>query len=166
MGWHAAQGYRRVFAGKNTEIWQTDQAYPRLLTPATARLFAPGDIPSPAVFSATHFRDELLLTPRDEADRRLAAEAMAECRGRLHLGAVRSTPSRWAIHTRSDVSAWLVWSELDFPGWQADADGSPLPIHRANGMFRAICVPAGEHEIRMAFHPWSMVASIWRHGDD
>jgi hypothetical protein len=44
----------------------------------------------------------------------------------------------------------------------ADADGAPLPIHCVNDMFRAVCVPAGNHTLRFVFHPWMMVADVWR----
>jgi uncharacterized membrane protein YfhO len=66
------------------------------------------------------------------------------------------------LHTQSAAAGWLVLSELDFPGWVADADGVNLPIHRANGMFRAVCVPAGDHTVHFVFHPWTMVAQVWR----
>ena len=47
----------------------------------------------------------------------------------------------------------LVISDTWYPGWRATIDGDEAPIHRANYMFRGVFVPAGEHTVRLDFHP-------------
>ncbi len=32
-------------------------------------------------------------------------------------------------------------------------DGVSVPIYRANGCFRAVCVPPGTHEVRFVYRP-------------
>lgn len=49
--------------------------------------------------------------------------------------------------------ALLCLSEVWFPGWEADVDGAPASILRANGIFRAVPVPAGEHDVRLRYRP-------------
>jgi uncharacterized membrane protein YfhO len=44
-------------------------------------------------------------------------------------------------------NVYLILSDAWYPGWQATLDGQPVPILRANGMFRAVHVPPGQHEI-------------------
>jgi hypothetical protein len=39
-----------------------------------------------------------------------------------------------------------------FPGWAATLDGKPVPVVRANYAFQAVPVPAGRHELRLAYH--------------
>ena len=39
------------------------------------------------------------------------------------------------------------------PGWTARIDGEPAPILRANLLFRALQVPAGESLVVFAFEP-------------
>lgn len=160
--WSPPSGYELVFVGKKTDVWRNRHAYPRLLTPTQARLLAVDQQPSPAAFAATDFHHTLWLTPRDESDRRSGETSAARSVGQLQITETHATPTRLTIRTRAAAPGWLVLSELDFPGWQAEADGTRLPIHRANGMFRAICMPAGAHTLRVAFHPWQMVAAAWR----
>ena len=47
----------------------------------------------------------------------------------------------------------LVLSEVDYPGWQAEVDGRPVPIVRADGILRAIPLDAGTHQVRFQFVP-------------
>ncbi len=48
--------------------------------------------------------------------------------------------------------AYLVVSDSFYPGWEAAIDGAPAPILRANGIFRAVFVPPGDHEVTMRYH--------------
>lgn len=47
----------------------------------------------------------------------------------------------------------LVLSELDYPGWQAEVDGDPAQLVRADYLLRALCVPAGEHRVELVYDP-------------
>ena len=40
-------------------------------------------------------------------------------------------------------------------GWSADVDGRPAEVLRANGLFRAVRLSAGEHRVRFRYLPWS-----------
>lgn len=56
-------------------------------------------------------------------------------------------------------TAYLFLSEVFYPGWRAEVDGEPAPIYRANGLFRTVLVPAGQHRVVLTFSPRS-----WRVG--
>jgi hypothetical protein len=155
--------YQRLFSDQHIELWRTDHVYPRLLNPTHAHLFASGDHPDAATFATTDFRDTVLLTPRDHDDESMAGNLVPVCTGRIQATAESATPTRQYFQVHAERAGWLVVSELDFPGWQAELDGKTRTIHRANGLFRAICIPAGTHELRFVFRPWAMVTYAWQH---
>lgn len=159
--WAPPLGSALAFSDGTTDVWRNALAYPRLLSPIQTR-WVTGRRPPPAQWENTDFRDTLWLTPRDGVDRAAAADAAATCHARVAVGKEQATPTRVSIQTQSPAPGWLVLGDLDFPGWQADIDGQPVAIHRANGMFRAVCMPAGRHTLRFTFHPWAMVAQAWR----
>jgi len=47
----------------------------------------------------------------------------------------------------------LIFSEVDYPGWRATVDGNPAQLVRADYLLRAVCVPAGEHQVVLAYDP-------------
>jgi hypothetical protein len=47
----------------------------------------------------------------------------------------------------------LVLHDLYHPAWRASLDGAPVPVYRANALFRAVYVPAGKHRVRFAYRP-------------
>ncbi|HMC77226.1 MAG TPA: prepilin-type N-terminal cleavage/methylation domain-containing protein [Vicinamibacterales bacterium] len=54
----------------------------------------------------------------------------------------------------------LVLRDSFDPSWRADVDGVPAPIVRANGLYRAVALPAGRHVIRFSYRPRDLVAGL------
>jgi hypothetical protein len=59
------------------------------------------------------------------------------------------------IHTNSRAPAFLVSSDVYYPGWQATLDGAPTHLFRANYALRGVQIPAGPHVLRFDFSPKS-----------
>ena len=59
------------------------------------------------------------------------------------------------IRTVSEHNTLLFMADSYYPGWKALVDGREAPIYRADYLFRAVEVPAGEHEVRFIFEPES-----------
>jgi len=57
------------------------------------------------------------------------------------------------------VSAFLVLSDVYYPGWRATVDGAPAELLRADYAFRAVPLPPGAHVARIEF-----VSPPWRAG--
>lgn len=60
---------------------------------------------------------------------------------------------RVSIHVTTDHAAYLVLADTAYPGWQASVDNKSTPLVTADGIFRAIAVPAGSHEVVFHFDP-------------
>lgn len=56
---------------------------------------------------------------------------------------------------------WLCLGDVHYPGWEAELDGRPTPILRANVAFRAIRVPKGRHTAVFRYRPASFTAGLW-----
>ena len=52
----------------------------------------------------------------------------------------------------------LVTSEIDYPGWQVEIDGTPGSIETYEGILRAVELSAGEHEVELTFRSGSLGA--------
>ena len=68
---------------------------------------------------------------------------------------IERTPLMTAIRVDAKTAGLLVLSDTYYPGWKADLDGKPVQIFRANGVMRAVAVPAGPHTIRFEYAPRS-----------
>ncbi|RME08265.1 MAG: hypothetical protein D6803_01670, partial [Anaerolineae bacterium] len=74
---------------------------------------------------------------------------------------LKDSATRQVWRVEAPAEGWLVVSDLWYPGWTAALDGQPVPLWRANYLFRAVRVPAGEHNISMTYRPpWLPVGTL------
>ncbi len=73
-------------------------------------------------------------------------------------------PERVEIAVDAPRDAFLVLTDTHYPGWEARVDDSPVEILRANGLFRAVRVAAGRHQVVFEYRPaslrWGAVLSL------
>jgi len=62
---------------------------------------------------------------------------------------------RMEVETRANAPAFLVTSDVLYPGWQATIDGAPARLYRTDYALRGLPVPAGTHTVRFEFRPRS-----------
>lgn len=77
------------------------------------------------------------------------AELTAEGPGEVRIAAELPRPG------------FLVLSDVYYPGWKAFADGTEVPILRANHAFRAVRLGEGRHDVRFVYAPRSFAVG-WR----
>ena len=70
-------------------------------------------------------------------------------------------PNRVEVRVEATAPAWLVVSDTWYPGWQADVDGESVALWRADYIFRAVRVPAGEHTVHLVYRPASLRLGLW-----
>ena len=81
-----------------------------------------------------------------------AAGSAAEAAVQWH----QDSPTRIVLHVNAPAAGWLVLADAFYPGWEAHVDGQPTPIYAADGLFRAVAVPPGLHEVTFDFRPRSL----------
>jgi len=71
------------------------------------------------------------------------------------------TPNELEIQTHVDTGGGylLVWASFS-SGWVAWVDGTEAPLLRANGFFRALRLSPGDHRVRLAYRPRSLMVGI------
>jgi hypothetical protein len=75
----------------------------------------------------------------------------ADFRGAARVVEARS--DRWRVSTEASAAGYLVVTEANAPGWQAEIDGRPVAVRTANMIFRAVAVPEGAHTVVMRYRP-------------
>jgi hypothetical protein len=83
----------------------------------------------------------------------------------LEPAVIRSLePERVEIDATPSADGLLVLSDTFYPGWRATVDGAEVEILRANGLFRAIRIPAGHHLVVFDYAPRSVRRGAWTTG--
>lgn len=139
--------YPLVYDGE-IKIYQNPNALPRAFLVNQARVFSS--------------RAELLEgLPKIDAAREVWLEIspqtpLPDGQGSLPPPQVEKySGSEVIFKTTVSQPAYLVLTDTWFPGWIGQVDGQDVEIYRADGNFRAVQVPAGEHTVRFKYSPIS-----------
>ena len=71
--------------------------------------------------------------------------------GSVEIVEYSDTLVRLTVNTDSETYLYL--ADAYYPGWRATVNGEEVTVYRANVMFRAVAVPAGESDIIFEFVP-------------
>jgi hypothetical protein len=66
-------------------------------------------------------------------------------------------PNEIRLWVDTPADAYLVLSEVWYPGWRATVDGASTPVLRANYAFRGVRLDPGQHQVHLTFSPRSWV---------
>jgi hypothetical protein len=69
------------------------------------------------------------------------------------IAITRETQDELVIEATSSSDGFLLLADTYYPGWRAELDGRPVPIHRANLSVRAVQLPKGTHAVRFTYEP-------------
>jgi len=137
-------------------LWRVPEPLPRTLVVGGARTAGPLEALTLLADGSVDPRREVLLTdggvveppPGFQATTRIVEERP----GFLKLEAVSSHPGH------------LVVLDAYAPGWRAEVDGRPAPLLQADGVFRAVPLPPGRHQVECRYRPaslaWGGVVSL------
>lgn len=136
------------------QVMRRAHVLPRVLNPRSVRRHDTR-FPEPAAFAATDFTTTLWL-PAGQA-----SMCPEESAGQAQVTVLTYHPSELRLRYEADRPAWVVVNEVHAPGWTATAHGTVLPLLRGNGLFRAVCVPAGQGELVLRYSPVDLWRSAW-----
>jgi len=92
-------------------------------------------------------------SPREPRPPSSPPEPAAPGTGQAALGRYTSN----SIEVSVDASGgYLLFGELDYPGWRAEVDGQARPLLRADYALRAVPLRAGDREVRLVYEPESL----------
>lgn len=55
--------------------------------------------------------------------------------------------NRYVYRVQSSEEAFLILSQIWYPGWVATLDGAPLALYRTNHALLGTALPCGDHEL-------------------
>jgi hypothetical protein len=64
-------------------------------------------------------------------------------------------PQRIVVRVDAPADGVLVVADTWYTGWTSEVDGQPVDLRPAHGVFRAVNVPAGHHDVVFEFQPLS-----------
>jgi hypothetical protein len=69
---------------------------------------------------------------------------------------VAYAPEQVVVDVTTDAPGYLVLTDTFYPGWAAAVDGRPVPILRADVLFRAVRLEPGTHRVEFRYRPASL----------
>jgi len=145
----------RESIGPTTTVYENSQVMPRAwLVPVTIPLTAEEIL---TTIQTSRLPDGRIYEPNQmalvENSRALLQESPLRPTDRVEILTLEDTEVK--IRTQSATTAFLVLSDMYYPGWQATIDGEATKIYQTNYVQRGVQVPAGEHIVEYRFAPMS-----------
>ena len=112
------------------------------------------------VFGATPVADEQAALARMgsadfDSNREVVIEGGAASKSTstdpLVVNAERASAEEWNARISLSQAGYLLQREAYYPGWRARVDGVDTPVLRADSLFRAIPLSAGDHDVAVYF---------------
>lgn len=130
------------------KIYQNPNVLPRAFLVGNARVFAGRDALLAALPTLKPAQEVWLETTSPPLGERTEAAS-----GRVAV--TKYTGGEVTLDVRTSAPTYLVLADTYFPGWIGQIDGQDTPVYRADGNFRAVVVPQGEHTVRFKYSPVS-----------
>ncbi len=155
-----------VFMSHTVAVWKNRSALPRAYV--VQRAERADDAQMLARMLAPDFRPDQMVFLSDADPMPALDDASANANATI----IEYKPERVVVKTKTSAPGYLVLADTWYPGWRATVNGIAAPILRANYIFRAVPLGAGESEVVFEYVPasllWgaaisiaSLAAAIW-----
>ncbi len=130
-------------------IYENTRVIPRAFVPVMLELNGP-DITERRVFDP---EKTLLINTREQLNVPSVMSGTAEI---IEYGNRRAR-----MLVKSETGCFAVLTDTWYPGWKAYVDNNETEIYKAYGVFRAVYVKPGLHEVVYRYEPLSFTIGIW-----
>jgi hypothetical protein len=151
----STMGHFRLVHSGDVKIYQNLDVLPRAFVVHRARLMEDDESVVAAMRDESFRPDEEVIlaeaSPRWGASVSLQATLNPD-----QVTIISYEPERVIIEADLASEGYLVLTDTYYPGWRAYVDGEESPIIRANLLFRAIGLSAGQHRVEFSYEPASL----------
>jgi hypothetical protein len=153
-----APGLTEVYRGSRTVVYRKDTALPRAYLVSKVEV-----VPDAQVVTR-------LLSPEFDArttaivSEPLPSGVTAQPFGQNSVRWIERSNALQRLQVSTQAATLLVVLDNYYKAWHAEVDGREVPLLRANHTFRAIPVPAGQHEVVMRYSTETVQASALASG--
>ncbi|MDP2646843.1 MAG: YfhO family protein [Desulfobacterales bacterium] len=150
------------FAGKGRglpTIHPVEQALPRVFVVQRVKTYA-GFTDLLAAVALETFDPMQVVLSDDPAIKETGFTAQSPRNSAYSITRVRDGFNQLAVEVESEKKGLLVINDTYAPGWKARVNGELSAIHRVNGAFRAVVIPAGKSLVQMRYRPPSLNLGI------
>jgi hypothetical protein len=149
--------YKLVWQKEKWKVYENLEAFPRAFLVNDYLVLGDDEEIIKKIFSPDFDLSKMIILEEKIPDLELAKKQP----GKATI--VAYAPNQVVIKTESEDKALLFLSDSFYPGWQASLDGKQEKIYRADYAFRAVLVPAGEHQVTFSYQPrsfrWGLIIS-------
>ncbi len=139
-------GLELVFEGDEGRIYRNTQAMPRAWLVHRAEVIPNDDAQLDALARPDFDPAQIAIVEGPVPN--LSAPATAE-----PIPQVTYAPNRVSIRATASTPALLVLADSYYDGWEAEVDGQPTHVYRANYALRGVFLATGEHTIVFNYRP-------------
>lgn len=147
------QDYRLVWEEAGWQIFENRQALPRIFLAGDYQ-FEPDHQQILGLIYDDQFPLDQKIILEEELPVDFDLDRAVTCRPKV----VDYQPSQIIIQTECSGNKLLFISDNYYPGWGCQVDGQPVKLYRADYTFRAVPVPAGNHQVVLRYRP---AAFLW-----
>lgn len=144
--------FRPVFSDQSTVVLENKEVLPRAKLYDDFQVVADSVAALNLLGSGFDFRNSLIISRPVSGQLQLSPTDTAEI--------ISYTPNRVIIRTTTQNPTLLFLSDTNYPGWRVTIDDKPTTIISAFSVFRAVELPAGNHQVIFSFRPLSFTIGL------
>jgi hypothetical protein len=145
-----SNGFNLVYEGPDMDIYQNVDPMPRSYVLFDSDVVSDPSCMVDQLDSGLLDLREVVLLERDPPSGFPSGEESEVVTG-PHV--TKYTANHVVVEVEVNDPAFLVLTDIYYPGWDARIDGEWVEVYRANYLFRAVFLPPGSHQVEFVFRP-------------